>query len=1080
MSNKDIYPKKNESSLLFQNPNALFCADMSEDNFLMPVAVNNLVDEQRTRPKSDMNQDKEENSQKAGGDSSVCQLEQPLLIRKAPVSGTSGQPAQLSQDFGSWSATYANPTSYSSIPQTSSSHLQTISQAQLPIQNSNPYSSPHVSTYCSPIYSEQPVISSDNSMFQPNERKSSAGFSEAPLSSINQPLSTYNIHAGYTGPYISSYSEVPSVPSTTFLAADSSQPVYAPPVSNQTGEQQSFNIPPCNYYGAPQANINTSRSYSSESVYSQGTSNMSDKAASFTFSDQISATYKPVKPHWLFSDIIESKEIWFGFSQSDSERLETAFQKDKEAVVPTDGGRYDAFLGSRVKKSVYFDAKDLYIRRCTWFFRSDSSQKFVPFDEDVANLIEEHFRSCMTTGHWQKRVSLPGVGTIVLESPDIMLLYKNELEIWPAMPDSKTSPKVIKRGLPDGFELMPDEPSQVDHLVFIVQGIGSFCDLRFRTVSQCVDGFRDIANKLMTSHFKQHVESGNISKVEFLPLAWHAKLHTSDLGLDRRMQKITLPSIPKLRHFTNDTLLDILLYSSPQYCQSIIDTVAHELNRLYEIFLARNPDFAGRIFVAGHSLGSLILFDILANQNHCEKEQPSVKTSNQVEEKELIENYCIKSEITLSEQHMLELFPSVEAFLENLHLQDFAEIFEREKIDLASLLLLSDEDLKNLGLPTGSRKKILNTLAQLTHAVPGVLSTSEQSLPCKANEFIEDVGEGLTTVYPSKTKQYGMSMIVYPRLSFEPACFFALGSPISMFLTIRGYDTISEDFRFPTCPGFFHIFHPYDPVATRIEPLIDPNFAAKPVLIPHHKGRKRMHLEIKENLSKVGNEIKQKFIETLRYTWNSLSGFAAHAFPSAAVEAEMEKIVKQQMSESEGDIPEMSETTGEEIQIGCLNSGRRIDFVLQEKPIEALNDYIFALTSHATYWNSEDTVLMILREIYALDGISISNENRNVSHHGLAMNDNVFPSSRSSGAFMDSVRCETQMIHSNIASVEHISQNIPAANSSHNFPLSYSDTVLSESQISRETTLQSNTIPPSQPIGPPPLSGFVKKSPFNR
>lgn len=69
------------------------------------------------------------------------------------------------------------------------------------------------------------------------------------------------------------------------------------------------------------------------------------------------------------------------------------------------------------------------------------------------------------------------------------------------------------------------------------------------------------------------------------------------------MQNITLPSIPKLRHFTNDTLLDILLYSSPFYCQSIIDTVASELNKLYEIFLKRNPDFSGKVFVAGHSLG---------------------------------------------------------------------------------------------------------------------------------------------------------------------------------------------------------------------------------------------------------------------------------------------------------------------------------------------------------------------------------------------------------------------------------------------------------------------------------------------
>lgn len=73
----------------------------------------------------------------------------------------------------------------------------------------------------------------------------------------------------------------------------------------------------------------------------------------------------------------------------------------------------------------------------------------------------------------------------------------------------------------------------------------------------------------------------------------------------RRMKNITLPSIPKLRHFTNDTLLDILLYSTPTYCQSILDTVASELNQMYKLFLERNPDFKGQVFVSGHSLGRI-------------------------------------------------------------------------------------------------------------------------------------------------------------------------------------------------------------------------------------------------------------------------------------------------------------------------------------------------------------------------------------------------------------------------------------------------------------------------------------------
>jgi len=45
------------------------------------------------------------------------------------------------------------------------------------------------------------------------------------------------------------------------------------------------------------------------------------------------------------------------------------------------------------------------------------------------------------------------------------------------------------------------------------------------------------------------------------------------------MRPHTLKSIPKLRNFVNDTLLDVLFYSSPVFCQTILDTVVSEVNR---------------------------------------------------------------------------------------------------------------------------------------------------------------------------------------------------------------------------------------------------------------------------------------------------------------------------------------------------------------------------------------------------------------------------------------------------------------------------------------------------------------------
>lgn len=54
---------------------------------------------------------------------------------------------------------------------------------------------------------------------------------------------------------------------------------------------------------------------------------------------------------------------------------------------------------------------------------------------------------------------------------------------------------------------------------------------------------------------------------QVLPISWHASLHSRETGVDRRLAAVTLESIPRLRGFTNDTILDALFYTSPVYSQ---------------------------------------------------------------------------------------------------------------------------------------------------------------------------------------------------------------------------------------------------------------------------------------------------------------------------------------------------------------------------------------------------------------------------------------------------------------------------------------------------------------------------------
>ena len=54
----------------------------------------------------------------------------------------------------------------------------------------------------------------------------------------------------------------------------------------------------------------------------------------------------------------------------------------------------------------------------------------------------------------------------------------------------------------------------------------------------------------------------------------------------------------------------------------------------------------------------------------------------------------------------------------------------------------------------------------------------------------------------------GQPTVRYAKLNFEPANMFALGSPIGLFVTVRGVSSFGLNFTLPTCGAFYNIFHP--------------------------------------------------------------------------------------------------------------------------------------------------------------------------------------------------------------------------------------------------------------------------------
>jgi hypothetical protein len=299
-----------------------------------------------------------------------------------------------------------------------------------------------------------------------------------------------------------------------------------------------------------------------------------------------------------------------------------------------------------------------------------------------------------------------------------------------------------------------------------------------------------------------------------------------------------------------------------------------------------------------------------------------------------------------------------------------------------------------MGIPLGPRKTLLNAISSQ------IARIDRNELNNKIQKNLEEERQKDNSARKKSVDyhQFGLAgtgqlFVKYPKLDFNVDNFFALGSPIAMFLTVRGIDKLSDDFKLPTCNGFFNIFHPvsdqnripnlskslffqkYDPIAYRLEPIICPEIDVKPVLMPHHLGRKRMHLEIREGLAKVSADVKNLLIDKFHTTWSSITDFAkAHTAPTPVViekdvviEQDLEKIESKldELTVAEATIADNGSTPQSEIdiKIGLLNGGRRVDYVLQERPIESFNEYLFAFASHACYWESEDTMLLIVKEI---------------------------------------------------------------------------------------------------------------------
>ncbi|PON63566.1 Alpha/Beta hydrolase [Parasponia andersonii] len=668
----------------------------------------------------------------------------------------------------------------------------------------------------------------------------------------------------------------------------------------------------------------------------------------------------------------------------------------------------------------------------------------------------------------------------------------------------------------------------------MVHGIGQ--RLEKSNLVDDVSTFRHITAGLAERHLTPH-QSG-IQRVLFIPCQWRKGLKLSG---ETAVEKITLDGVRGLRVMLSATAHDVLYYMSPIYCQAIINSVSNQLNHLYLKFLKRNPGYDGKVSIYGHSLGSVLSYDILCHQENLSspfpmdlmyKEQakgenfshdnskqstmcnsstnPEDKSSSAINDTENMvgptdygnensstkledKNSCAindsedmvgpidyenenstkledknSSAINDREDMVDPIDDANESTSPALNQEDVSKIVSNLGDKSSSVvydedLIASADDEKRDTPPThlvheeglsDGNTEDASTIVDIVASDFNVLT--ESAINSKQSSGKEDVHESIyessnldldnrdildeTTIMSSavcvdtsehmfkemgedegnkdhiiesltkeidflKVKiaelelQYGhgdrspwlheenkdMSTTVvkqpkfdklphdhhdslksytphikYTKLEFKVDTFFAVGSPLGVFLALRnirigigkgqeywGEENIHEEM--PACRQMFNIFHPFDPVAYRIEHLVCKEYISKrPLIVPYHKGGKRLHIGFKEFAEDVASR-SQAIVDHL----TSARDKVLTVCQSRNDPEEGEETAEHREERSYGSLM-MEKLTG--------STEGRIDHMLQDKTFQ--HQYIAAIGSHTNYWRDYDTALFILKHLY--------------------------------------------------------------------------------------------------------------------
>ncbi|XP_059551653.1 phospholipase DDHD1 isoform X8 [Myotis daubentonii] len=254
------------------------------------------------------------------------------------------------------------------------------------------------------------------------------------------------------------------------------------------------------------------------------------------------------------------------------------------------------------------------------------------------------------------------------------------------------------------------------------------------------------------------------------------------------------------------------------------------------------------------------------------------------------------------------------------------------------------------------------------------------------------------------------SMTQIPALKFKVENFFCMGSPLAVFLALRGIrpgNTGSQDHILPReiCNRLLNIFHPTDPVAYRLEPLILKHYSnispvqihwyntSNPLPYEHmkpsflHPCKESTSVSENEGISTIPSPVTSPVLPRRHYgesitnigkasilgaasIGKGLGGMLFSRFGRSST-AQPSETPKDSMEDEKKPVASPPTTTVATQTLPHSSSGfldsaleldHRIDFELREGLVESR--YWSAVTSHTAYWSSLDVALFLLTFMY--------------------------------------------------------------------------------------------------------------------